>query len=575
MKNYKRFISYLYFYEAGRKVGNVGFARVETSDELGKLTIHCTTKTFLKNECKVYLLKRSKASITSKKIGSVVAHNGFLDLKLVYAQGKIEGADFNLRETQGVVLMYSRDNYIAAKWDNSNFSYHEALIIEQNEEMAEAVQKETEVMSGIDMFENEDKGETVKAAFLGLAEARIDEQDRKIYMVDSSNVINISKLSERKDGTEKSTKEIPNVNNVIEISKTKEMTKEENDVSESRNDKVLDVAKKETNHLEQEGNKKENVEVVREGNKEIINVEVKNEEEIRKQGKVSNRKGKEDKAKEEDQLVEHKGLTNSINITQDTNVNNMSEEIEQKLAEEMNQVNEEVKQSTAVDQENKEVKQVTAVDQENKEAKQVTAVDQENKEAKQVTIIDVDQENDKAEQAPIEVNQEKQVAKSESVKDVTQENEEELFKLGNDDNNAEEEGLQAENYVKPNPNLWADHPQARAILNRFVRMYPFDDGEIAECVRLEPKDIGLLPMSAWVLGNNSFLLHSYCNFRHLLFAKMLTREGCVYLLMVPGAHNNREQQLAKMFGFEHFKCSRRRSIRDGEFGYWYVTISFE
>lgn len=539
MKNYKRFISYLYFYEAGRKVGNVGFARVETSDELGKLTIHCTTKTILKNECKVYLLKRSKASITSKKIGSVAAHNGFLDLKLVYAQGKIEGADFNLRETQGVVLMYSKDNYIAAKWDNSNFSYHEALTIEQNEEMAEAVQKETEVMSGIDMLEEENKGETVKAAFLGLAEARIDEQDRKIYMVDSSNVINISKLSERKDGSEKSTKEIPNVNNVIEISKTKEMTKEEKDVSESRNDTVLDVAKKETNHLEQEGNKKEKVEVVSEGNKELS-----------KQGKVSNREDKEDKAKEEDQLVEHKGVTNSINITQDTSEkNNKSEEIEQKVAEEMNQVNEEAKQSTAVDQ--------------------------ENKEAKQVTTIDVDQENDNAEQAPIEVNQEKQVAKSESVKDVTQENEEELFKLGDDDKNAEEEGLQEENYVKPNPNLWADHPQARAILNRFVRMYPFDDGEIAECVRLEPKDIGLLPMSAWVLGNNSFLLHSYCNFRHLLFAKMLTREGCVYLLMVPGAHNNREQQLAKMFGFEHFKCSRRRSIRDGEFGYWYVTISFE
>jgi len=121
---------------------------------------------------------------------------------------------------------------------------------------------------------------------------------------------------------------------------------------------------------------------------------------------------------------------------------------------------------------------------------------------------------------------------------------------------------------------WCDHPSARSIMDRFPHMYPFDDGEITECVRIEPKDLGSLPMDAWVLGNNSFLLHSFSTYRHLLFAKKMSREGIYYMIMVPGAYNVREKHMAGMFGFKDFKCSRRRKLRDGDFGYWYAYIDY-
>lgn len=139
--------------------------------------------------------------------------------------------------------------------------------------------------------------------------------------------------------------------------------------------------------------------------------------------------------------------------------------------------------------------------------------------------------------------------------------------------NARSEDLISKNlYGKKMP--WQDAKEAREILDNNERMHPFQDGEIAECVKIEPKDIGKLPVEFWVLGNNSFLLHSYCNYKYLLFAKRMNRIKCEYLLMVPGVYQHREKVMAKMFGFEHFKCVRCREQRVGEFGYWYMSISF-
>ncbi len=103
-------------------------------------------------------------------------------------------------------------------------------------------------------------------------------------------------------------------------------------------------------------------------------------------------------------------------------------------------------------------------------------------------------------------------------------------------------------------------------------MYPFEDNEIAWCARIEPKDIGMLPMDLWGLGNNSFLLHGYYSYRHLIFARVNDKNGQNYILGVPGIYHNREKFMAKMFGFENFKCAKRKPQRTGEFGYWYIPV---
>jgi hypothetical protein len=117
-----------------------------------------------------------------------------------------------------------------------------------------------------------------------------------------------------------------------------------------------------------------------------------------------------------------------------------------------------------------------------------------------------------------------------------------------------------------------DHPLAKRIYNGFPRMFPFEDNEIAWCVRIEPQDIGMLPMETWILGNNSFLLHGYYSYRHLIFARMNYKNGYFYIIGVPGIYHNREKFMARMFGFENFKCVKNRERKTGEFGYWYIPV---
>lgn len=134
---------------------------------------------------------------------------------------------------------------------------------------------------------------------------------------------------------------------------------------------------------------------------------------------------------------------------------------------------------------------------------------------------------------------------------------------------AQEKGNPPELSARP---VFEDHPLAKQIYHNFPKMYPFEDNEIAWCARIEPKDIGMLPMELWGLGNNSFLLHGYYSYRHLIFARVNDKTGQNYILGVPGIYHNREKFMAKMFGFENFKCAKRKPQRTGEFGYWYIPV---
>lgn len=118
-----------------------------------------------------------------------------------------------------------------------------------------------------------------------------------------------------------------------------------------------------------------------------------------------------------------------------------------------------------------------------------------------------------------------------------------------------------------------DNQVVKHFFDNYPRIYPFEDNEIKLCVKIEPKDIGLLPKETWSLSNNSFLMHGFYCYHHLIFAKMKDMKDS-YILGVPGIYHNREQFMARMFGFEHFKSIRKRDIKQGDFGYWYLPIKF-
>ena len=70
-----------------------------------------------------------------------------------------------------------------------------------------------------------------------------------------------------------------------------------------------------------------------------------------------------------------------------------------------------------------------------------------------------------------------------------------------------------------------------------------------ECVRIELKDLRELPRKYWYLGNNSFLLHGFFNYRYLVLGKL---EEDKWFIGVPGIYQQQERVMAAIFGFPEF-----------------------
>ena len=106
------------------------------------------------------------------------------------------------------------------------------------------------------------------------------------------------------------------------------------------------------------------------------------------------------------------------------------------------------------------------------------------------------------------------------------------------------------------------------------QVHPFFESEETEyCVKMEPKDIGYLPMETWGMAGNSFLLHGYYQFHHLIFLKKKGKEGRkVYYMGVPGFYRNQDKSMAQLFGFLQFACCQGDAPVDGEFGYWLQQV---
>ena len=88
-------------------------------------------------------------------------------------------------------------------------------------------------------------------------------------------------------------------------------------------------------------------------------------------------------------------------------------------------------------------------------------------------------------------------------------------------------------------------------------------------IHMELKDLRELPKKYWDLGSNSFLLHGFFNYRHLLLGKVENESGRKWFIGVPGIYQNQEKVLAAVFGFPEFRQEKDTGVKTGQFGYWY------
>lgn len=109
--------------------------------------------------------------------------------------------------------------------------------------------------------------------------------------------------------------------------------------------------------------------------------------------------------------------------------------------------------------------------------------------------------------------------------------------------------------------------------HRYENVHPFEKED--EFISIEPKDFIIMRQEYQNLVNNSFLLHGFYNYRHIILGRK--NGNPQYYIGVPGTYYDREKMVAVMFGFEGFEPSGEdvtdRNIEQGTYGYYMKRVN--
>lgn len=103
----------------------------------------------------------------------------------------------------------------------------------------------------------------------------------------------------------------------------------------------------------------------------------------------------------------------------------------------------------------------------------------------------------------------------------------------------------------------------------YPHICPFQDER--EYLSLRPEDFVILRSDAYCLVQNSFLLHGFYNYKHLILTHVSQKNVGKYYIGVPGNFYEKEKQVAIMYGFDSFEC-KHEPAGEGDFGYYMIRV---
>lgn len=111
--------------------------------------------------------------------------------------------------------------------------------------------------------------------------------------------------------------------------------------------------------------------------------------------------------------------------------------------------------------------------------------------------------------------------------------------------------------LEPQPDKW------EVIKKKYPILYPFR-GQ-GPYVSIKPVDLQLLDQKYHHLSDNSYLMHAFYRYRHMILGEYAQEKGTFFYVGVPGEFIKKEQSSAAMFGFEGYEHS-------GDLGYYLYRV---
>ena len=131
--------------------------------------------------------------------------------------------------------------------------------------------------------------------------------------------------------------------------------------------------------------------------------------------------------------------------------------------------------------------------------------------------------------------------------------------IGSNQNNTGDTGTDSQGRKPVHRTTWEELTETHQLV------HPFEDQ--GDYISINPFTLKLLAPEYRKLANNSFLLHGFYNYRHLILGYYQDEERQGYYIGVPGTFDEREQMVAEMFGFEGYEPA-------GGVGYYMRKVEF-
>ena len=103
----------------------------------------------------------------------------------------------------------------------------------------------------------------------------------------------------------------------------------------------------------------------------------------------------------------------------------------------------------------------------------------------------------------------------------------------------------------------------------YPKVHPFVNDKVF--LSIKPKDFIILRQDYQKLVSNSFLLHGFYNYGHMILGKLTDEKDAPIYIGVPGVYYEREKQAAQMFGFVGFEGTSQ-PVQQGSFGYYMIEV---
>lgn len=569
LADYKRMVSYMYQYENGVKRKNVGYARVEARNGLCKITLHMQLLGQLDSIFPTYLIQRDDKNMELIYLGDTLLRNQVMDSKLSANETNIMDTGYNLSDMGGMLLFLNDTIFFATEWDDKPINVKDVL--EALKPKKEPEQSRVSAESNKSLKEQEIFKKTGSLDKLALSEMFEEtEIADKVEAAEDVKVVDDLVIAVIPEVTE-----VPKVAEVLEVEVVKESIEATEQIMEAE---AIDSSKVDEENSSIPLSLEEELQIPKyklpRGWKTVERLYYDQQNNLFEvQG---NKGGNEVTYTEQSGYQENADENNSGNAEENSSEyldRNSSEDLDGYNNENVNNSYDEfldgvfdghLEQYLGGDLEGNEENNLEV----NQENNQIYSQEGFQVEDQEVSLEYYPEGNpDDKEGNNITGNFEDSTNSYNNFEDNNSAQDQQNWEY---ENNIDQEGMLSKEDIGGHE----EHPTAKQFFDHYPRIYPFEDNEIMFCVKIEPGDIGLLPKETWVLSSNSFLMHGFYCYHHLIFAKMKSRYGCQYILGIPGIYHNRESFMARMFGFESFKSIRKRELKQGDFGYWYLPINF-